>query len=122
MQENKILVWKTQEGNLVRLTHMSSEHLRNAISWLLREQNLDPNWRGDGWSDLSDTYEGVQLGVWVEAMTDEISSRIPQRKASITRMRGEWAVIDANGDFVQSYFFKENADELVNALNSGTSS
>ena len=115
MQENKILVWKTQEGNLVRITHMSNEHLRNAIHWLVTDIE-------DGFSDLNEVYEGVTIGEWIMKMTDEISSRIPQGKALVTRMRGEWAVIDANGDFVASYFFKENADELVKALNSGTSS
>lgn len=115
MQENKILVWKTQEGNLVRLTHMSSEHLRNAIFWLVADIE-------DGFSDLNEVYEGVTIGEWIMKMTDEISSRIPQREASITRKNGEWGVIDANGNYVESYFFKENAEELVRTLNSVKSS
>lgn len=71
-----VLVWKTREGDQVRLTHMSSEHLVNAIDWLLHEQNLDPEWKGDNWSDLTERYEGVMLGTWIKAMTEELYSRI----------------------------------------------
>uniref|UniRef100_A0AAU8GHR0 Uncharacterized protein n=1 Tax=Salmonella phage vB_SEnST11_KE23 TaxID=3161174 RepID=A0AAU8GHR0_9CAUD len=64
MEKNKVLVWKTQEGNLVRLTHMSDEHLRNAIIWLLTDSCLD------------DKTEGVPITVWVEAMAAELNSRM----------------------------------------------
>lgn len=74
--KEQVLVWKTQDGNVVRLTHMSNEHLVNAVAWLLNEQNLDPEWRGDAWSDLSELYHGVQLGEWIQAMTEELCSRI----------------------------------------------
>uniref|UniRef100_A0AAU8GFL0 Uncharacterized protein n=1 Tax=Salmonella phage vB_SEnST11_KE22 TaxID=3161173 RepID=A0AAU8GFL0_9CAUD len=65
MDQNKqVLVWKTQEGNVVRLTHMSDEHLRNAIIWLLTDSCLD------------DKTEGVPITVWVEAMAAELNSRM----------------------------------------------
>ncbi|HDR2377173.1 hypothetical protein GECvBMG_gp028 [Salmonella phage GEC_vB_MG] len=65
MDQNKqVLVWKTQEGNVVRITHMSDEHLRNAIVWLFTD------------SDLSDLYEGVPITQWVAEMAAELHSRM----------------------------------------------
>ena len=58
------LVWKTQEGNAVRLTHMSDEHLRNAIIWLLKD------------SSLTDEYEGVSITCWAKEMATELHSRM----------------------------------------------
>lgn len=63
-KKEQILVWKTQEGNVVRLTHMSDEHLRNAIIWLLKD------------SSLTDEYEGVSITYWVKEMATELHSRM----------------------------------------------
>lgn len=65
MDQNKqVLVWKTQEGNVVRITHMSDEHLRNAIIWLLTDSFLD------------EVYEGTPITQWVEEMAIELHSRM----------------------------------------------
>ncbi|MBL5841367.1 hypothetical protein I4U30_24235 [Enterobacter asburiae] len=63
-KQEQILVWKTQEGNVVRITHMSDEHLRNAIIWLLKD------------SSLTDEYEGVSITQWVKEMSAELHSRM----------------------------------------------
>jgi len=63
-KQEKILVWKTQEGNVVRITHMSDEHLRNAIIWLLTDSLLD------------DLYEGIPITQWVKEMAAELHSRM----------------------------------------------
>ena len=64
MEKNKILAWKTQEGNVVRITHMSDEHLRNAIIWLLTDSFLD------------EVYEGIPITQWVKEMSTELHSRM----------------------------------------------
>ncbi len=64
MSKNKILVWKTAQGDVVRLTHMSDEHLRNAIIWLLKDSFLD------------DVYEGTPITQWVKDMSAELHSRM----------------------------------------------
>ena len=63
-KKEHILVWKTQEGNIVRITHMSDEHLRNAIIWLLTDSFLD------------EVYEGTPITQWVEEMATELHSRM----------------------------------------------
>lgn len=63
-KKEQILVWKTQEGNVVRLSHMSDEHLRNAIIWLLKD------------SSLTDEYEGIPITQWVKEMATELHSRM----------------------------------------------
>ena len=65
-----VLVWKTESGDSVRLTHMSDEHLRNAIAWLLKD--------GDGFSDLTDLYEGIMIGAWIQILSQELFNRIPK--------------------------------------------
>lgn len=64
MPVNKFLIWKTEQGNLVRLSHMSDEHLRNAIIWLLTD------------SSLTDECEGVPITHWVKEMATELHSRM----------------------------------------------
>lgn len=64
MMADKMLVWKTESGDVVRITHMSDEHLRNAIVWLLTD------------SDLDDLYEGVPITEWVAEMAAELHSRM----------------------------------------------
>lgn len=63
-QTKQVLVWKTQEGNVVRLTHMSDEHLRNAITWLLTDSSLD------------EVYEGIPITQWVKEMSVELHNRL----------------------------------------------
>lgn len=63
MMTDKPFVWKTQAGDIVRITHMSDDHLRNAIMWLLTD------------SSLSDECEGVPVTEWVKAMATELHSR-----------------------------------------------
>ena len=63
-KKEQILVWKTQEGNVVRLTHMSDEHLRNAITWLLTDSSLD------------EVYEGIPITQWVKEMSVELHNRL----------------------------------------------
>ena len=63
-----VLVWKTEKGDRIRLTHMSDEHIRNGIVWLLKD--------GDGFSDLTDLYEGIMIGAWIDAMSDELYNRL----------------------------------------------
>lgn len=63
-QTKQVLVWKTQEGNVVRITHMSDEHLRNAIIWLLTDSLLD------------DVYEDIPITQWVAEMAAELHSRM----------------------------------------------
>lgn len=59
-----MLVWKTESGAVVRITHMSDEHLRNAIVWLLTDSELD------------DLHEGVPITEWVAEMAAELHSRM----------------------------------------------
>lgn len=63
-KQEQILVWKTQEGNVVRIAHMSDDHLRNAIIWLLTDSLLD------------DVYEGIPITHWVKEMSAELHSRM----------------------------------------------
>ncbi len=63
-KKEQILVWKTQEGNVVRITRMSDEHLRNAIIWLLTDSLLD------------DVYEDIPITQWVKEMSAELHSRM----------------------------------------------
>lgn len=60
----RIMVWKTESGNVVRLTHMSDDHLRNAIIWLLTD------------SSLTDEYEGYGITQWVKEMSAELHGRM----------------------------------------------
>lgn len=61
---DKPMVWKTEKGDLVRLTHMSDEHLRNAILWLLTG------------TDINDKTEGIPITQWVQAMAIELNNRM----------------------------------------------
>lgn len=63
-KKDQVLVWKTQEGNVVRITHMSDEHLRNAIIWLLTDSNLE------------EEFEGIPITFWVMEMSKELHSRM----------------------------------------------
>lgn len=63
-KKEKMLVWKTQDGKVVRITHMSDDHLRNAIIWLLTGSLLD------------DVYEGIPITQWVKEMSAELHSRM----------------------------------------------
>lgn len=63
-KKEKVWVWKTAQGDVIRLTHMSDEHLRNAIIWLLTD------------SSLTDEYEGVPITQWVKEMATELHSRM----------------------------------------------
>ena len=54
----------TESGKVVRLTHMSDDHLRNAIIWLLTDSNL------------TDEYEGYGITQWLVAMSRELHSRV----------------------------------------------
>lgn len=63
-KKEQVLVWKTQEGNVVRVTHMSDEHLRNAILWLLTDSALD------------DSYGAIPITQWVKEMSAELHSRM----------------------------------------------
>lgn len=107
---NKPFVWKTQEGDIVRVTHMSDAHLQNAITWLLHDKDGE-------FSDLNEKYEGVSLGAWIMVMTAELRSRIGDGRATISKRGGKWVVYDAQGKFVADYFFLENAKELQDNLN-----
>ncbi|ARB12508.1 hypothetical protein BIS47_04 [Klebsiella phage vB_KpnM_BIS47] len=60
----RIMVWKTESGKVVRLTHMSDDHLRNAIIWLLTD------------SSLTDEHEGYGITQWLVAMSRELHSRV----------------------------------------------
>ena len=64
MPVNKFLIWKTESGHLIRITHMSDEHLRNAIIWLLTD------------SSLTDECGGVPITQWVKEMAAELHSRM----------------------------------------------
>lgn len=78
LEENgkgKIAVWKTQDGLSIRVTHMSNEHIVNAINWLLVEQTSGPE---ETFSDLTDEYEGVMIGTWLQILSQEIFNRIPK--------------------------------------------
>lgn len=61
--KEKPMVWKTKEGNLVRLTHMSDEHLMNAMVFLLTD------------STPKDTCENVPITTWLKAMANELEKR-----------------------------------------------
>lgn len=63
-EKEQILVWKTQDGKVVRITHMSDDHLRNAIIWLLTDSLLD------------DVYEDIPITKWVKEMSAELHSRM----------------------------------------------
>lgn len=63
-KKEKMLVWKTQDGKVVRITHMSDDHLRNAIIWLLTGSLLD------------DVYEDIPITKWVKEMSAELHSRM----------------------------------------------
>lgn len=63
MSKNKILVWKTAQGDVVRLTHMSDDHLRNSMAWLLDQPYL------------SEEYEGVGITTWLKEMSIELHRR-----------------------------------------------
>lgn len=66
-QEPPLLVWKTKEGNVIRPSHMSTEHILNAITWLLE---------GNGtFSDLDDMYEGHCIGDWIKNLSAELADR-----------------------------------------------
>lgn len=60
----RIMVWKTESGKVVRLTHMSDDHLRNAIIWLLTDSSLD------------EVYEGIPITQWVKEMSVELHNRL----------------------------------------------
>lgn len=75
MNKEQVLVWKTQQGNLVRLSHMSNEHLKNAIEWLLLEPESVRERTDLVFSDLTELYEGVMIGTWIQAMTAELYDR-----------------------------------------------
>lgn len=114
------LVWKTREGNIIRLAHMSDDHLWNAIEWLIK----DPD---GSWSSLEDTYEGVQIGSWVAHMATELRSRKKdtqepeKQKYKVEKSHdNEWYVYTTNGRYEAGpYFFRANAEELKDALNRG---
>lgn len=73
--KGKIAVWKTQDGLNIRVPHMSNEHIVNAIKWLLVEQTTDPE---ETFSDLTDEYEGVMIGTWIQILSQELFNRIPK--------------------------------------------
>lgn len=62
-KKRQVLVWKTQNGNIVRLNHMSDDHLRNAMGWLLEQPYL------------SEEYEGVGITTWLKEMSIELHRR-----------------------------------------------
>lgn len=68
-------VWTTQDGLKIRVTHMSNEHLVNAINWLIIEQEVGPE---DNFSDLTDEYQGIMIGTWVKILSQELYNRIPK--------------------------------------------
>ncbi|AUE23447.1 hypothetical protein Ro1_00242 [Raoultella phage Ro1] len=63
MDQTKVLVWKTQEGYPVRITHMSDEHIINAVQWL---------------TDFStnEEIEGVEVKWWIIEFTRELYKRL----------------------------------------------
>ncbi|WPK37722.1 hypothetical protein [Escherichia phage AV124] len=62
-KKEQILVWKTAQGDVVRLTHMADDHLRNAMVWLLEQPYL------------SEEYEGVGITTWLKEMSIELHRR-----------------------------------------------
>ncbi len=62
-KKEKVWVWKTAQGDVVRLTHMSDDHLRNAMVWLLEQPYL------------SEEYEGVGITTWLKEMSIELHRR-----------------------------------------------
>lgn len=62
-KKEKVWVWKTAQGDIVRLTHMSDDHLRNAMAWLLEQPYL------------SEEYEGVGITTWLKEMSIELHRR-----------------------------------------------
>lgn len=69
-QTKPTLVWKTQEGFDMRISHMSDEHIVNAINWLLVEPGTDDP------SDLNDTYLQVPIIIWIRELTQELYRRL----------------------------------------------
>lgn len=74
-EAQNVAVWTTEDGLKIRITHMSSEHLVNAINWLITEQTKTQK---DAFSDLTDQYQGVMLGTWVKTLSQELYNRIPK--------------------------------------------
>lgn len=71
--KEKLAIWKTQDGLNIRVTNMSNEHLANAINWLLVEQTSDPE---ESFSDLTDEYQGVMIGTWLQILSQELYNRL----------------------------------------------
>lgn len=69
-QNKRSLVWKTEDGFAMRISHMSDEHIINAINWLLTEPGTDEP------SDLKDTYLQVPIIVWIRELTQELYRRL----------------------------------------------
>lgn len=65
-------IWRDAQGFQSRVNHMSSEHITNAITWLLYDQS-GPE---ECFSDLDEQYEGHTIGDWINHLTHELYRRI----------------------------------------------
>ncbi|QEQ94882.1 hypothetical protein pEaSNUABM56_00083 [Erwinia phage pEa_SNUABM_56] len=65
-------IWRDAHGFQSRVSHMSNEHINNAITWLLYDQS-GPE---ECFSDLDEQYEGHTIGDWINHLTNELYRRI----------------------------------------------
>lgn len=57
------MFWGTLSGGRVRVAQMSTDHILNSISWLVRE------------ADMHDEKDGVDVRTWILTFTAELKRR-----------------------------------------------
>lgn len=60
-------VWVTKDGFPYRISHMDTDHIYNAIEWLLENPRN---------CDLTAYKDGHSVHAWVMALTNELRNRV----------------------------------------------
>lgn len=65
ISDNNIPVWTTMDGYRIRVSHMSDDHVLNAMQWLLDDEGIT----------VDDFCNGNSVGYWISIFGKELADR-----------------------------------------------